>query len=83
MSKFAESLVTEIGAISASRQFNALSVRIANETQQSIRDARQDLAARIAESLKPGFIPTTAYERILDDVAHGRPRPRNFDASGL
>jgi hypothetical protein len=82
MSKFTEDLVNGIDTISAALQFGVLVGRIAQETGQSIDEARADLAASIAGRTREGRVPATAYERILDDVANGRPRPRNFDASG-
>lgn len=82
MTKFTKDLINDIGDQAAIQQFSALVARISRETGQTRRQAIEDLSKRIIEYRKNNPPPLTAYERILDDVAHGRPRPNNFDASG-
>lgn len=82
MSDFATNLVNKIGVAEVVGQFEVTVKLIARETGQNQAEAKKDLAARMAEYLRANPRPLSAYERILDDVANGRPRPRNFDASG-
>lgn len=83
MSEIAKTLVNRIGdTVAAAKQFSALVAQVKDQTGQSDKDARLDVAARIAEFRRKNPPPLTAYERILSDVANGRPRPKDFDASG-
>jgi hypothetical protein len=81
MSKTAKNLVNQTGN-QAIANFDLLVATVRERTGQTEPQARRDVAEQIALYRKQNPRPLTAYERILDDVAHGRPRPDNFDASG-
>lgn len=78
MSEIAKKLVNKLGP-KAMGSLSDLVLQVQTETGQNENEASLDVARRIAEYRQQH---PTAYERVLLDVANGRPRPKNFDASG-
>lgn len=81
MSKIADELVSELGN-NAVRSFSLLVQQVMDQTGQDLPASTRDVARAVAKYRRDNPPTLTAYERILDDVANGRPRPVNFDASG-
>ena len=80
MTAYTRDVINSIGYRAAIQQFDEVITSIVAKTDQSREEAIMDFTANIARNRQATPLP--AYERVLLDVANGRPRPKNFDASG-
>jgi hypothetical protein len=83
MDEMADQLISQLNIRTITPpQLNELAARLASELESSQNEAKEAIIKAIVRYRLATPRPLTAYERILDDVANGRSRPPNFDASG-